>query len=81
MIFAIAERIDEDFVLRLIRASRRSYDFIIIDVPTWMDERVYTAIEESEKIYYVMSYDTVAIRVLKSVEDLLQQLGLVTKRK
>ncbi|MEN2467401.1 AAA family ATPase [Ornithinibacillus sp. FSL M8-0202] len=78
---AIAERIDEDFVLRLIRASRRSYDFIIIDVPTWMDERVYTAIEESEKIYYVMSYDTVAIRVLKSVEDLLQQLGLVTKEK
>jgi pilus assembly protein CpaE len=77
----MAERIDEDFILRLIRASKRSYDFIIIDVPTWMDERVYTALEESEKIYYVMNYDTVAIRVLKSVEGLLKQLGVIIEEK
>jgi pilus assembly protein CpaE len=77
----IAERIDEDFIMRLIRASKRSYDFIIIDVPTWMDERVYRTLEESDKIYYVMSYDTVAIRVLKSVEDLFHQLGIVAKEK
>ncbi|HAM79752.1 AAA family ATPase [Ornithinibacillus bavariensis] len=77
----LAERIDEEFILRLIRASKRSYDFIIIDVPTWMDERVYTTLEESEKIYYVMSYDTIAIRVLKSVEELFQQLGIVMNEK
>jgi pilus assembly protein CpaE len=77
----LAERIDEDFILRLIRASKRSYDFIIIDVPTWMDERVFTALEESEKIYYLMSYDTVAIRVLKGVETLLKQLGVEVEEK
>ncbi|MEN2767533.1 AAA family ATPase [Ornithinibacillus xuwenensis] len=77
----MAERIDEDFVLRLVRASKRSYDFIIIDVPTWMDERVYTTLEESEKIYYIMSFDTIAISVLKSVEHLFKQLGIVTNEK
>ncbi|MFC4558659.1 CpaE family protein [Virgibacillus kekensis] len=72
----MAEKIDQEFILRLMRASKRSYDFIIVDVPTWMEERVYTALEESEKIYYVMNLDTVAIRVLKNVETLYQQLGI-----
>jgi pilus assembly protein CpaE len=77
----LAERIDDDFIVRLIRASKRSYDFIIIDVPTWMDERAFSALEESEKIYYLMNYDTVSIRVLKSVENLFKQLGIMAGEK
>ncbi|SET34534.1 pilus assembly protein CpaE [Oceanobacillus limi] len=73
----MAERIDDDFILRMIRASKRTYDFIVVDLPSWMDERVFTALEESERIYYTMSYDTIAIRVLKNVENLFKQLGLV----
>ncbi len=74
----MAEKIDEDFVYRLISASKRSYDFIVIDVPSWMEAKTFTALEEAERIYYVMNLDTIAIRVLKSVENLFQQLGLVT---
>lgn len=75
----MAEKIDQEFILRLIRASKRSYDFIVIDVPSWMEERVFTALEESDRIYYVMNLDTVAIRVLKGVETLYQQLGINTE--
>ncbi|WP_430784469.1 AAA family ATPase [Virgibacillus flavescens] len=77
----LAEKIDQEFILRLIRASKRSYDFIVVDAPTWMEESVYTAISESERIYYVMNLDTVAIRVLKNVETLFQQLGINTEDK
>lgn len=77
----MAEKIDQEFILRLIRASKRSYDFIVIDVPSWMEERVFTALEESERIYYVMNLDTVAIRVLKGVETLYQQLGINTENR
>ena len=75
----MAEKITEDFIFRLIRASKRSYDFIIIDLPVWMDERVYAALEEANKIYYMMNIDTVAIRVLNHVEKLFKQLGIGTE--
>ncbi|WP_010098609.1 AAA family ATPase [Ornithinibacillus scapharcae] len=74
----LAERINEDFVMRLIRASKRSYDFIIIDTPSYMDIKTFTALNESDRIYYVMNQDTVSIRVLKYVDTVLKQLGLVT---
>lgn len=74
----LAERINEDFVMRLIRASKRSYDFIIIDTPSYMDIKTFTALNESDRIYYVMNRDTISIRVLKYVDTVLKQLGMVT---
>ncbi len=71
----MAEKIDEEFVLRLLRACKRCYDFIIIDLPSTIDVKTYTALEEADRIYYVMTLDTPAIRVLKHVEDLLKRLG------
>ncbi|MBY7142340.1 AAA family ATPase [Virgibacillus sp. NKC19-3] len=75
----MAEKISDEFILRLLRASKRNYDFIIIDLPSWVDERVYAALEEADKIYYVMNIDTIAIRVLKNVESLFHRLGIVTE--
>ncbi|SEP98788.1 AAA family ATPase [Piscibacillus halophilus] len=77
----LAERITEDFVLRLLRASKRNFDFIIIDLPIWMDERTLMALEESDLIYYVMDINTVSMRVLKSVESLFTRLGINPKDK
>ncbi len=74
----VAEKIDEEFILRLLRACKRSYDFIIIDLPTTVDVKTFTALEESDRIYYVMTLDTPAIRVLKNVEELFKRLGLYT---
>lgn len=44
-----------------------------------MDERTLAILEEANRIYYLMNLDTVAIRVLKSVENLFQRLGVITK--
>jgi len=75
----LAEKITEDFVVKLLRASKRHYDFIVVDLPVWMDERTLAVLEEANRIYYLMGLDTVAIRVLKSVENLFQRLGVITK--
>ncbi|UJL47021.1 AAA family ATPase [Virgibacillus sp. NKC19-16] len=75
----MAEKISDEFILRLLRASKRNYDFIIIDLPAWVDERIYAALEEADKIYYVMNIDTIAIRVLKNVESLFHRLGITTE--
>ncbi len=72
----MAEKIDDTFIMRLIRASKRSYDFIIIDAPSNLDVKTFTALEESDRIYYLMILETISIRVLKGVETLLKQLGI-----
>lgn len=73
-----AENMTEEFVSRLIRASRRSYDFVIIDLPTHMNELSYTALEESDLIYYVMNLDTPSVQNYRLVEQLFRQLRIDT---
>ncbi|VEF49217.1 septum site-determining protein MinD [Bacillus freudenreichii] len=75
----LAESVDGEFVTRLLRACRRSYDFIIVDLPAAIDETTYAALAEADRIYYTITLDTPSIRVLKSVEDLFRRLGIVTE--
>ncbi len=72
----VAESIDEDYVQRLIRACKRSFDFVIIDIPSYIDIASFAAIEEADKIFYVITPDTPSIRVFKSVEELFKRLGI-----
>ncbi|USG65686.1 AAA family ATPase [Brevibacillus ruminantium] len=74
-----AEQMTEEFISRLIRASRRSYDYVIIDLPTHMDELTYTALEESDQIYYVMTLDTPSVQGFRLVGNLFRQLGIDTE--
>lgn len=74
-----AENMSEEFVTRLIRASRRSYDFVIIDLPTHMNEITYTALEESDVIYYVMNLDTPSVQIYRLVEGLFRRLRIDTE--
>ncbi|SDG63978.1 pilus assembly protein CpaE [Planococcus glaciei] len=74
----LAEYITEDFITRLLRVCRRTYDFIIVDLPVNMDERTYTALVEADRIYYTTLLDTPSIRVFKHTEELFQKLGIPT---
>ncbi|MED1826020.1 AAA family ATPase [Brevibacillus agri] len=75
----IAENMSEAFVTRLIRASRRSYDFVIIDLPSHMNELVYAALSEADMIYYVMNLDTPSVQIYRLVEDLFRRLRIDTE--
>ncbi|WP_409273208.1 AAA family ATPase [Neobacillus sp. SCS-31] len=77
----LAESVDEEYITRLLRACRRSYDFIIVDIPSAMDERSYAVLTEADKIFYVMNLNTPSIKVLKHVEELFQRLGIVTEER
>lgn len=74
-----SEIIDGEFISRLLRACRRSFDFCIIDLPSFIDENTVTAIEEADKIYYVMQPDTPSLKVLKHFEEVSERLGIDLK--
>lgn len=71
-----AETITEEFVAKLLRTCRRSFDFVIVDLPAYMNSNVVTALEESDKIYYVLTPDTPGLKVLKQFEELAVRLGM-----
>lgn len=74
-----AEEITEEFVKKLIRTSRRIFDFVIIDLPHSMSVNTFTALEESDKIYYVMTLDTPSFKMFQRIDDLFQRLSIRTE--
>lgn len=77
----IAEGLNEDFFTKLLRACRRSYDFVIVDLPVNMTANTYVALEEADMIYYVLNLDTPSLHVLKHVEELFKRLGMDTEER
>ncbi|MDN4492233.1 AAA family ATPase [Ureibacillus aquaedulcis] len=72
----VAETLGEEFVAKLLRTSRRAFDYVIIDLPSTLNGSVITAMEESDKIFYVLTPDTPALRVLKHYEELAARIGM-----
>ncbi|WP_411344853.1 CpaE family protein [Paenibacillus sp. WLX1005] len=71
-----AESLNADFVSTLIRTCRRNFDFVIIDLPVEMNELTYTAMEEADSVFYILTPDTPAIRTFKKAESLFFTLGM-----
>ena len=77
----VAESLNEDFFTKLLRGCRRSYDYVIVDLPSSMNTNTYTALEESDLIYYVINLDTPSMQVYKYVNDLFKRLGMDTEER
>lgn len=72
----VAETIDEDFIARLLRTCRQSFDYVIIDLPPHLNSQVVTAMEESDKVYYVLTPETPALKIMKKFEEVSSRLGI-----
>lgn len=77
----IAEKITEEIISKLLRICRRSYDFVIVDLPVVMNENTYAALEESDKVYYIITPETPSITMFKQVDDLFKRLGFETENR
>ncbi|RHW39917.1 response regulator [Lysinibacillus yapensis] len=72
----VSESLGEDFVAKLLRTSRRAFDYVIVDLPSSMNGKSITAMEESDKIFYILTPDTPSLKVLKHYEELSARLGM-----
>ncbi|PFK47116.1 hypothetical protein COI93_02270 [Bacillus cereus] len=70
------EWLAEDFTSKLLRVCRKSYDFVVVDLPSNMNVHTFAALAEADTIYYILTLDTPSIKMYKRVEELLQRLGL-----
>ncbi|GIP41201.1 hypothetical protein J31TS4_44810 [Paenibacillus sp. J31TS4] len=77
----IAEKVTDQFIASLLRVCRRNFDFVIVDLPTEMNAVTYTAMEEADRIFYVLTPDTPSIRTFKKAETLFFRLGMNTNER
>ncbi|SEN63241.1 AAA family ATPase [Lihuaxuella thermophila] len=72
----IAELITEDHIERLLRTARLYYDYILVDLPTEMNNLSYTALEEADRIIYVMNPESISLRIFSRTLDLFDKLDI-----
>jgi pilus assembly protein CpaE len=72
----VGETLSEDFIAKLLRTCRRSFDFVVVDLPSYINGQVFTALEESDFIYYILTPDTPSLTIMKKVEELNYRLGI-----
>ncbi|PTX55271.1 pilus assembly protein CpaE [Melghirimyces profundicolus] len=72
----IAEQVTEEHIQRLLRAARLYYDYILVDLPISMNTMVYSALEEADRMFYVMTPDAPSLRILNRVMELFNKLGV-----
>ncbi|WP_108672174.1 AAA family ATPase [Peribacillus acanthi] len=72
----LAETLTDEFIAKLLRTCRRSFDFVVLDLPSHINAQVVTALEESDRIHYVLNPDTPSLKLLKQFEDLSMRLGI-----
>ncbi|SFE74182.1 AAA family ATPase [Alteribacillus iranensis] len=76
-----AEEVTEELVKKVIQICKEHYDYVIVDVPSAFQSITYTALQEATTIYYPLTLDTMAIRVLKQTKTLLDRLQLTSNEK
>ncbi|RCW65846.1 AAA family ATPase [Saliterribacillus persicus] len=72
----VGEVLDEEFISKLLRTCRRSFDYCILDLPSHINSVSATALEEADKLYYVLLPETTSLKVLKYYEELCERLGI-----
>jgi pilus assembly protein CpaE len=71
-----AEWIQPEHVQKLLRVARRYYDYIILDLPSHMDENTHMAIVESDKIVYVLTPEMPSLKAYRQTLDLFRKLSV-----
>jgi pilus assembly protein CpaE len=72
----LAEAVSGATVRSIIRATAKGREFVVIDTPSQVDERVLEAFELADRLLLVTSYNLSSVRGTKSTLLLLEALGV-----
>jgi pilus assembly protein CpaE len=72
----LAEMIAAANLRSIVRATARAHDFVVIDTPSHLDERVLEAFDLADRVLLVTSYNLGAVRGTKATLLLFEALGV-----
>ncbi|GAK06090.1 type II/IV secretion system ATPase TadZ/CpaE, associated with Flp pilus assembly [Geomicrobium sp. JCM 19037] len=71
-----AEELTDDLISALIRTARTHYDYVILDIPSDINDTSFTALNESTEIYYILTPDSLSLRSYRHAMNLFERLNL-----
>jgi pilus assembly protein CpaE len=76
----LAELITAAHVDRILTTLLDSYDLIVIDAGSWLDERTMTAFEHAETVIFAVSPEISALKALTGLLEYLNEAGSVAAK-
>jgi pilus assembly protein CpaE len=76
----LAQLITPDHVDKILRTLLESYDQMVVDTGTWLDERTLRAFEHAENVLFVMNPEIAALKALSALIEYLGEAGTVAAK-
>lgn len=76
----LAELITADHVDRILTTLLQSYDSVVIDAGSWLDERTMTAFEHAETVIFAVCPEISALKAVHGLLDYLNEAGSVAAK-
>ena len=76
----LAELITAEHVDRILTTLLDSYDVIVIDAGSWLDERTMTAFEHAESVIFAVSPEIGSLKALNGLLEYLNEAGSIAAK-
>jgi len=76
----LAELITAEHVDRILKTLLESYDSVVIDAGSWLDERTMTVFEHAETVIFTVCPEIGALKALHGLLDYLNEAGSVSAK-
>jgi pilus assembly protein CpaE len=76
----LAELITAEHVDRILTTLLESYDLVVIDAGSWLDERTMTAFEHAESVIFAVSPEIGALKAMHGLLEYLNEAGSVAAK-
>ena len=76
----LAELITAEHVDRILKTLLESYDLVVIDAGSWLDERTMTAFEHAESVIFAVTPEIGALKAMHGLLEYLNEAGSVAAK-
>lgn len=73
---AKAEQIPDELISRLIRVAKGQYDYVILDLPSTINNLSFTGLNEATHVHYILTPDSLGMRAYKYASQLFERFQL-----
>jgi pilus assembly protein CpaE len=76
----LAELVTAEHVDRILTTLLESYDLVVVDAGSWLDERTMTAFEHAESVIFAVSPEIGALKAIQGLLEYLNEAGSVAAK-
>jgi pilus assembly protein CpaE len=76
----LAELVTAEHVDRILKTLLESYDLVVIDAGSWLDERTMTAFEHAETVIFTVTPEIGALKAMHGLLEYLNEAGSVAAK-